>query len=522
MLRPRTVLPLSLCAAVLACGDSENALRRVERGEARVTGRGVLVLAIDGLRYDRTSLGRSDRETTPFLRELAAEGAELSDLWSTMPERFDAHVSLLTGSDPLVARRPALPGADRLDDPREWEMGRPLVVPRAAPSIAVDFLAHGWTTAAFADHEDLARIRGVDRGFRDFYEVGGRGADDARPGVGVFGVGRRFIDWLNARDLDEDWFAYVHMGDLERVFGYNALPVPRSWRPDPRPPQRLPVAHREPALGTLPRSRFPGDAADVRDLELQYDAALLAVDAALARIVRHVDEFGRKPLVTVVIVGTYGIPFGESGLYLTPGLPDAPDLRVPCVIRPATGLGVLAGTHVDAIVSLVDIMPTLLELSGIAVDDDLHGFSRAAELRDPSAPSPRAAVFARTLLGRGAALVTEDEHWAVLTPASSADSFAESWTGHRAVDTDFVVRALRARQGARDAGSLGLQRAILQDLGRWSEIAVAWRGWDAAAVAARDLLHFGPASGASSRPAPVREEAAGLARALRALQARQP
>ncbi len=514
----RTFAPLCLLAALSSCGDPENALRRVERGEARVTGRGVLVLAIDGLRYDRTSLGRTDRETTPFLRSLAADGAELADLWSTMPERFDAHVSLLTGSDPLVARRPALPGADTLDDSREWDMGRPLVVPADAPSIAVDFLAHGWTTAAFADHEDLGRIRGVDRGFRDFYEVGGRGADDARPGMGVFGVGRRFIDWLNARDLDEDWFAYVHMGDLERVFGYDPLPVPRSWTPDPRPAQHLPVAHREPALGTLPRSRFPGVTADVRDLELQYDAALLAVDAALARIVRHVDEFGRKECVTILVVGTYGIPFGESGLYLTPGLPDVPDLRVPCVLRPAAQLGVARGTRIDAIASLVDVMPTLLELAGISPDADLHGFSRVRELRGEATASPRTALFARTLLGRGAAVVTEDEHWAVLTPAANADTFAESWTGCREVDRDIVVRALGPRTGPYATAPLGLHRAALADLERWSEIAVAWRGWDAAAVAARDLLHFGPQGAAAD----VRADAAHLAATLRALQARRP
>lgn len=475
----------ALLLLVSSCGESEHPLRRVARGEAKVTGRGMLVIAIDGLRYDRTSLARTDRDTTPCLRRLAAQGAELSDTWSTMPERFDAHVSLLTGVDPLVGRRPTL----RELGGRRTQKELPIVVPRDAPSLAIEFLAAGWTTAAFVDHDDLARIRGLDRGFRHFVEAGGRGATE-RTGLGVFGVGARFIQWLNARDLDEDWFAYLHMGDLERLFGRDKLPVPAHWAADKGPARRLPVAQHEPAIGGLPRSHVGSLSANLADLELQYDAGLFYLDNSLERILRHVDEFARRELVTIVIVGTYGLPFGESGLYLAPGMPDAPDLRVPWVIRPSQTVQVPPATRIDGIASLLDVMPSLLDLAGIPVRSDLHGFSRAAELRGRTELNPRRQHFARTLIGAGASIVTDDEHWSVLAPALAADGWNESWTGGRTVDPSLRVRALSLRTGPSASDSLDLQHATVTDETRWSSYAELWERWNSATREVRDTLHF--------------------------------
>ncbi len=115
-------------------------------GTAKVTGRGTLVIAIDALRWDRTSLGRTDRDTTPFLAKLAKTSISFDDTWTCHPTRFDAHIGLLTGCDPIIARRPPFVSGDGAP-----AINLPRVVPPAAPSVPVSFLAGGYSTAAFVD-----------------------------------------------------------------------------------------------------------------------------------------------------------------------------------------------------------------------------------------------------------------------------------------------------------------------------------------------------------------------------------
>lgn len=485
------------------CGRGEHPLRAVERGEAVGTGRGVLVIAIDGLRYDRTSLGRTDLDTTPFLARLAREGVELGDTWSPIALRYDAHVALLTGCDPVIGRRPA-----ELSDARRSEPSAlPLVVPERAPSLAVRFLAGGWTTAAFVDHPDLAQVRGLDRGFRDFREYAGRGHGGDHRGDGVFGVGARFIEWLNTRALDEDWFAYVHMADLERA-SLEATPSDAGTPGDSvvGGGAALPVGRVEPVFHALPASRVPRGAARVEDLARGYDAALTALDQNLERIVRLVDQYGRRERVTLVVVGAYGVPFGESGLYLTPGLPDGPDLRVPWVVRPATSAP--GGPRVvDGVASLIDVAPTLLEHVGLPVPPAMHGFAWSSALRGEPAPTPRRFLYARGHVGGGATVVSEAEQWGVLTPARVEGPLAESWTGSREAAPDLLVHRLVPRTGPRACDSLRFAAPAEVDPARRQEFAARWDRWSRLTTEVRDALHFGGAATPES-----------LAEGLRAMQ----
>ena len=74
---------------------------------------------------------------------------------------------------------------------------------------------------------------------------------------------------------------------------------------------------------------------------------------------------GRWKDTTVVVVGTFGIGFGESGLVADSGTFSDCDLRVPIVVRAADSLAAARGIRVDGLASLVDLAPTLLDLHGI-------------------------------------------------------------------------------------------------------------------------------------------------------------
>ncbi|MEO0660071.1 MAG: glycosyltransferase [Planctomycetota bacterium] len=121
---PLSALLLSLAALAAGCGESEHPLRAVERGEAEVTGQGVLVVVVDGLRWDHTSLAGYDRETTPFLARFSEQCAVFANAWTPVASLLGAHVGLLSGADPALAVPPPAAGG-------EAASRRPLVVPRA-------------------------------------------------------------------------------------------------------------------------------------------------------------------------------------------------------------------------------------------------------------------------------------------------------------------------------------------------------------------------------------------------------
>src|SRR5436190_1457375 len=94
-LRSRTA-PLALLAASLgACGT------RAPHADAH----GVLIVAIDGLRADHLGVMGYDRDTSPTLSVLAKDGALFRQAFSSAPQLLPAHVAVLTGCEPTVARR---------------------------------------------------------------------------------------------------------------------------------------------------------------------------------------------------------------------------------------------------------------------------------------------------------------------------------------------------------------------------------------------------------------------------------
>ena len=106
--------------------------------------RGVLLIGIDGLRADHLAAYGYDRDTMPALEGLAGEGVRFTQMFSSSPVLIPAHISLLTGSHPGIARRFMRGELEGLDE-RRWR------IPGRVSHLAVEFLASRYATAAFVD-----------------------------------------------------------------------------------------------------------------------------------------------------------------------------------------------------------------------------------------------------------------------------------------------------------------------------------------------------------------------------------
>lgn len=349
-------------ALVAACGPKPTD----ERG-----GHGVLVIAIDGLRVDHLSCAGYDRPTTRVIDALASQGVFCANAWSAAPRSLPAHVALLTGADPWIARRDlGKPARDA--DVLAWR------IPDAAPRLAQEFLAHGYATAAFVGSTELSPVSGFSSGFQEFVapsRVDGTTRDASE--YGFDGVSQRFANWLSERSTAENWFAYLQVDDLVRLWSRS---VPdEKWDtffpPRPGMTEIPPVSNAADAFFAVPRSRWSGGTLSMGEYEARYDGALRALDDKLGQLLERLRRNRRLRATTVVITGAYGVSFGESGLYLSSGMLSDAELRVPLVVRPSLDFELERGRTFTELVSTLDVAPTLLELLSLARPAGMHGRS---------------------------------------------------------------------------------------------------------------------------------------------------
>lgn len=445
--RPAPLLLMVLVAVLglASCSDRELPLKRVRSGEVEVTGQGVLVIAVDGLRWDHTSLAGYERSTTPFMLDLASSSVVFENAWSVTPSMVGSHVAILSGSDPGFAippppRKGPAPVRDvgAASDDR-W------FLPSELKLLGRHFLGQGWTTAAFVDHPDIAELRGFDRGFREFVEHRGEPGDESRE-EGAFGVGRRFIQWVNERELDEDWFAYLHMNDLERAWKFHRKRLELKgaeegldgWRVQPEMAFVPPLGLVESAFHALPPSRSNrARSVTLGEYELRYDRGIRAVDASLARILASVEDFGRSDNLTVVIIGSFGTSMGEHGLYLRAGLAEDADLHVPLLIRPSRAIrealrwgpeGEPPVRRVKELVGSMDVAPTLIDLIGAAPDHSGLGSSLRSLLAGEQAPV-RERLPVRSSVIPGFALIERDSRAVTYDVERAVAPARRSWSG---------------------------------------------------------------------------------------------
>lgn len=112
--------------------------------------------------------------------------------------------------------------------------------------------------------------------------------------------------------------------------------------------------------------------ADARGIRAAYYNSLASLDENVGRIVDAIDASGHADDTIVVYLGDNGYMLGQHGRFEKHCMYD-PAVRVPLIMRWPGHLP--ADREVDALVELVDLVPTLLDLGGLPRPDDLQGRS---------------------------------------------------------------------------------------------------------------------------------------------------
>ena len=137
-----------------------------------------------------------------------------------------------------------------------------------------------------------------------------------------------------------------------------------------------------------PRQKFLLEEGEQYKIVQAYLASVSFMDSQVGRVLEALGRSGLADNTIVVLWSDHGYHLGEKQITGKNTLWDR-STRVPLVFA---GPGVGAGQRSGRSAELLDIYPTLSELCGLDVAEDLEGLSLVPQLQDPAAPRDRPAI----------------------------------------------------------------------------------------------------------------------------------
>jgi len=325
---------------VLSCGPAdEGAPVEPVAPFLDATPRNVLLITLDTTRADRIGCYGHSEARTPALDRLAESGIRFENAFAPVPLTLPSHASLMTGTYPAV---------HGLRVNQAGSLGAGMA------TMAEIFQRNGFRTGAFVSSWVLDSTFGLDRGF-DLYadELTGEVEKD----VTVSQTGDLTCDsalaWLG-RSPGAPFFAWVHFFD-------------------PHSPYAPPPPYDE-------------------QFSDPYDGEIAFMDSQIERLVAWLQSANILDETLVIVAGDHGEAFSEHGEILHGFFVYDTTVRVPLIFTFHAGLP--ESKVVPTGVSLVDLLPSLLDLMGWAKPPGIDGSSLAPALT--AAPFSRGPVYAES------------------------------------------------------------------------------------------------------------------------------
>ncbi|MFH1313731.1 MAG: sulfatase [Candidatus Eisenbacteria bacterium] len=348
---------IALIAVAISCGTGSEPLN-------------VVIIAVDTLRPDHLGCYGYERNTSPAIDNLAAEGVLLENTISQSPWTLPSFSTVFTSLYP--SQHGAMSAVSRMRE--------------TFPTLAAILKEHGYATGAVVNATVLRPEYGVNRGF-DYY--------DPPPSMGrrADGVTADVLEWIQ-RHNDRPFLMFAHYFDPHEPYA----PLP--------PYDALFDAGYNGRIGNafVLHDYFPNvvgmnfddlrslDEMDWDHIRALYDGEIAYTDKAIADLLSGLSDLGIRDNTLVVFLSDHGEEFFEHEGFGHGHTLFGEVIRVPLIFSLPDRLP--EGMRVSRQVRLIDVMPTILSLLGISTDAHLEGIDLMPALTGNGETAPsRGALF---------------------------------------------------------------------------------------------------------------------------------
>lgn len=304
----------------------------------------VLLITLDTTRFDVIGAYGATDGVTPTLDRLAKEGTRFDRAYTVTPLTIPAHSSIHTG---------LFPPRHGVRDNGDFFLSE------ESTTLAERLKGAGYATMASVGAEVTSHHWGFSQGFDNFFDdMGPADPRGNRWRVERSGdkVSADALDWLNQHaTATKPWFAWVHYFDAHHPY---APPEPYASKFRP------------------------------------YKGEVAFVDSQVARLVELLENKDILKNTWIFVVADHGEGLGSHGESMHGVLLYDATTHIPFIVRPPSGG---QGAEIHSPVSLVDLTPTILSVTGVEQPAGLDGIDLRAIIQGQQSGDTSRAVFAESL-----------------------------------------------------------------------------------------------------------------------------
>lgn len=298
----------------------------------------ILFISIDTLRADHLGCYGYHPPTSPNIDLLAQQSHIFQRAYATIPTTLPSHLSMFTSLFPtqLSVRQNGVN------------------IPESVTTLTQILHQNGYNTGAFVNMSNLGPRLGFDRGFQNTSVIGGPATNSIQP----------VCQWLK-NNKDSTFFLFTHLFDPHTAYHAPQKFLSKFGALDQdEPPERSILKNYR---------QFTPEV--IARVNAAYDAEISCADWAVGQILQQLKQLSIDKQTVVILVSDHGESLDE----LIPKYRYAYDhgeflyssqIHVPLIIHLPQQELRAASKHLDN-VSMVDLMPTILDLVNIQQPDTI-------------------------------------------------------------------------------------------------------------------------------------------------------